>query len=97
MEFEEELKKIQQLRREVFRLDAVAIMILILAVALQLVIPFAAPVLGVVLFLYFYKKLAYVAHYPCPRCESPFGTKSNIVLGVGGDSCQNCGLSIKTQ
>jgi hypothetical protein len=97
MEYEEELKKIQHLRSAVFRLDVVAIVILVLAVALQLVIPFAAPVLGVVLFFYFYKKLAYVAHYPCPRCGSPFGTKSNIVLGVGGDSCQNCGLSIRTQ
>lgn len=92
MEYKSELQEIQELRKRVFRIDGLAIVVIVIAIILQPLIPFAAPILGLMLFLRFYKKMAYAAHYPCPRCGEPFGTNSKIVLGLGMDKCQHCGL-----
>jgi membrane protein YdbS with pleckstrin-like domain len=96
MEYEIELKKIMRMRRDVFQLDVLAVLIIAIAIAvvLQLFIPFVAPVMGVVLFVRFYLKLERVAHYPCLRCKEPFGSSSKVVLGLGKGVCQSCGLKL---
>ena len=93
-DFENELKVIQQLRKNVYQLDTPILIMLFLGLVSTWIIPSAAIVFGVLAFIFFYKKLRYTAHYPCPRCGSPFGTEAKIVLGVGSDSCQNCNLKI---
>jgi DNA-directed RNA polymerase subunit RPC12/RpoP len=94
MEYKSELQKIQEIRKKVFRIDGLSIVVIVLAIVVQSFVPFAAPILGVMLFLHFYKKMEYAAHYPCPRCGEPFGTNSKIVLGLGADKCQHCGLRL---
>lgn len=94
MEYKSELQKIQEIRKRVFRIDGPTILVIVAAVIVQPFIPFAPPILGVMLFLHFYKKMEYAAHYPCPKCGEPFGTKSKIVLGPGTDRCQHCGLRL---
>ena len=59
---------------------------------------FFIPVVSTIFFLssciLWYKKALKVARIPCPKCAKPFGSNSTIVLTVGGDKCQNCGLDL---
>lgn len=93
-EFKVELGKIRALRKDVYKLDTPILCALGLAVLSQFTFPIIAPLFGFVAFFIFYKKMANAAHYPCPKCQAGFGSSSNVVHGVGGDSCQNCGLNL---
>ena len=90
----DELAKIIKLRKSVFALDIQIIIIILLAIGVQFFSPILAPILGIIAFVLFYKKLKKAAHTPCPNCGEPFGTISKWPLGVGTNECQNCKLSL---
>ena len=35
------------------------------------------------------------AHLLCPRCGEPFGSKRRFPIGLGKNTCQNCGLGLE--
>jgi len=92
--YEDELHIIKQLRSGVYKLDVPILLMIALGAISQVVFPFIAPLFGLLAFLIFYRKLLYVARYPCPKCHASFGCSSKIVLGFGGNTCQNCGLNL---
>jgi len=81
-------------RSKVYKPDLPIIISLLLAFIGQLYIPQIVCFFGLVAFILFYKKLLKAVQTPCPRCEEPFGTDSNFVLGIGPNKCQHCGLEI---
>jgi len=95
LKYEEELKTIRRLRKDVYKLNMPIILMLILGIITSYLIPIVAPLFGILAFLFFYKKLLYVANYPCPKCGSPFYTQTKIILGVDAQACQKCGIEIK--
>ena len=94
LKYENGLKEIRQQRGTVNSLDS-PMLVLIGPMILTAVFapPIAVFLCFVILYVY-YSRLKRAAHHPCPKCAQPFGTSSRIVLGVGADSCQNCGLSL---
>lgn len=94
MEFEREINNIMELRKEAFRPTLAILILLVLGFLSQILFVSIGLIFGLLAFMLFYKSIVRAARAPCPRCGESFGTKSNIVLGVGGDSCQSCGLNI---
>lgn len=94
IEYESTLKEIRLKRKEVYQLDFPILLCLALGLVSSLVLPTFAPFFGLAAFVVFYRKLVKVARMPCPRCNEPFGTNSNIVLGFGISGCQKCGLAL---
>lgn len=94
MEYEFELQKIKDARNRAYKLNVPILVVLLVGILLSFAIPFLAPVTGIVAFILFYSNIVKVARMPCPKCNSPFGTNSRIVLGVGVDKCQSCGLPL---
>ena len=91
MEYESELQKIRDARNSMHKpLAPIFIVVIVLA--------FLVPIVGQLAFLamglFFYLRLVGVARLLCPKCNEPFGTSSRIVLGMGTDKCENCGLSL---
>ena len=95
MEYERELTVLRELRAKTFHVDFLFLALFILiAIGVLSSYDFLL-IFSPVLWALLYFRVLKTAHYPCPRCEQPFGNKSNFVLSIGGKNCQNCGLSIK--
>lgn len=88
------LDEIVTARKSAFKPTPLLVAIIAIGIAANYFVSGAAAIFGVAAFLVFYQRLVAVAHMPCPKCGKPFGTTSNISLGVGTDNCQNCGLSL---
>ncbi|MBU2709250.1 hypothetical protein KCM76_24860 [Zooshikella marina] len=93
-EYESTLKEIRLKRKEAYQLDFPILLCLALGLVSSLVLPAFAPFFGLAAFVAFYRKLVKAARILCPRCNEPFGTNSNIVLGFGTGNCQQCGLAL---
>ncbi len=94
MEYEKELNIIKELRTKTFHVD---FLFLALFILIAIGVFFSYDILLIfspILWALIYFRVLKTAHYPCPRCEQPFGNKSNFVLSTGGKNCHNCGLSI---
>ena len=94
VDYDKELEVIRYLRSDVYKFDIYLLILIALGVLSQVLIPVIVPIFGSLAFFLFYKKLRAAAHYPCPKCMEPFGSKSWFVWGVGTSSCQNCGLCL---
>ena len=94
MEYEGGLVLIKGKRREIYSLSLPIAVSIFAGIGAQFIFAPLSPVFGALAFALFYKRLVDTAHLPCPKCNEPFGSKSNFVLDPGMDSCQNCGLGL---
>ncbi len=94
MEYENELALIQKMRKDAYTLSPLMMLCIVVATISQVLFPVLTPVFTIILFAMFYNRINVAAHAPCPRCHEPYGSKSKLVFGVGGNSCQNCGLEL---
>ncbi len=94
MEYESKLKLIQNKRKEIYQLSMPMALLLLVGFGAQLVFAPLALIFGVLIFILFYKHLLIAARLQCPKCNEPFGSNSNFILGPGPDWCQNCGLEL---
>lgn len=91
---EQQLSELSRMRKTAFRPTAPILLLILVGAAAQMTVPGSGAFFGGLAFILFYRRLAAVAHAPCPRCREPFGTKSKYPVGVGPAKCQNCGLSL---
>ena len=89
-----ELSEIIELRKKVYAIDMPIFTALLLGIVSSFILPILAPVFGIMVFYFFYKKLMNFLHAPCPRCSEPFGTTSRWALGADVIQCQNCKLDL---
>ncbi|HCG5600742.1 hypothetical protein ACEV74_24160 [Vibrio parahaemolyticus] len=94
MSFKKEIDEILEARKSDYTLSKPIIVSIVLGVIAEFTIPILAPFFGILAFVFFYRRRIAIARMPCPRCKNPFGTKSNIVLGVGTSECETCKLSL---
>lgn len=93
-DWDDQLRNIQILRKEAYKLDLKIIIALFFGVLLSAINPMLAWIGGILAFSLFYRKIVKSAHFPCPKCCEPFGVKQKWPLGLGGNACQNCGLGL---
>ncbi len=94
---DEKLQAIIQARRDAYTFSLPMLVACVLMITAAILTPFLAPVIGVVLFIIWYRRIVAIARLPCPSCGKPFGTSSPVVLSVGTGQCSNCGLSLHAE
>ena len=94
MDEDAQLRGIVEARKAAYKLNVPIMVCLVIGFATSVYFPVVAPVFGFVAGAIVYQRLVSIARMPCPGCGAPFGSDSSIVLGVGTNSCQNCGLKI---
>lgn len=94
MNKKEQITLLKEKRRKVFHLDFFLASLFLVGSLGQVFIPNIAPYIGLTALILLYRKFLNVAHTPCPRCNEAFTTNSNLVLSLGENKCQNCGLEI---
>lgn len=94
MDETKKLNEIIEARKTAYQLTPPIILCLLLGVLALGTLPLGAPVFGILAFGIFYIRLVSIARMPCPHCHHPFGSSSLFVLGVGTNSCQNCGVNL---
>ena len=93
-ELHDGITKILELRRAVFRPNQTDFFLFLAAVVSSWFFYPLPALFMAILGIRIYRRLRYAAHYPCPRCQKPFGSTWEWPLGVGTDNCQSCDLSI---
>ena len=95
MKYKKELDKLKELRAKTFHIDLFLLIIFIInAFAVWYSVTLVSMLCGLTAIIIVYNRMLRTAHYPCPKCEQPFGNKSKFVFNLGGKNCQNCGLTL---
>jgi hypothetical protein len=93
-EFETELAFIIEARKAAYKPTLLLLVLIAAGFVVEYYFASIGALFGIAAFVIFYKRLSAAAHLPCPKCSEPFGSATKLPLGVGSESCQNCGLNL---
>ena len=82
MNYEKELKILRELKSKVLDIDLLILFLFCVFIIGYFIIPDISVFFGLAIWVVIYRRVLKIAHFPCPKCNQPFGNKSKLVLSV---------------